>query len=143
MTKKFWYFLAFLIVGMLVAIAAWKYTFKKSESSVASRKTDITIEASLLLQAFESNEDSANVRYLDKILQVSGTIESVLEDSLGYSVYLKEKDALSGIMCSFSKSAFDPALIKTGSQAAIKGLCTGYLLDVVLNKCSVVSQAEN
>ncbi len=143
MTKKFWYFLAFLIIGMLVAYAAWKYTFKKSESSVASRKTDITIEASLLLQAFESNEDSANIRYLDKILQVSGTVESILEDSLGYSVYLKEKDALSGIMCSFDKSAFDPALVKNGSQVTVKGLCTGYLLDVVLNKCSVINQAKN
>ena len=143
MTKRLRYFVTFLILGMLVAIAAWKYAFKKSELSMASRKTDITIEASLLLQAFESNEDSANVRYLDKILQVSGTVESVLEDSLGYSVYLKEKDALSGIMCSFDKSAFDPALVKNGSQVTVKGLCTGYLLDVVLNKCSVVSQAEN
>jgi len=128
---------------MLAAFAAWKYTFRKSESSVASRKTDITIEAFLLLQAFEINEDSANVLYLDKIIQVSGTVESVTEYGIGYSVYLKESDALSGIMCSFDKTSFDTAIVKPGSRAVVKGLCTGYLMDVILNKCSVVSQAEN
>ena len=143
MPKRLRYILALLILGMLVALAAWKYTFRKSESSVASLKTDITIEASLLLQAFESNEDSANALYLDKIIQVSGTVESVTEDSLGYSVYLKESNALSGVICSLDKESFDPALVKAGSRTFIKGLCTGYLMDVVLNKCSIVGQAGN
>jgi hypothetical protein len=106
MPKRLRYILALLILGMLVAPAAWKYAFRKSESSVASRKTDITIEASFLLQAFESNEDSANALYLDK-------------------------------------KSFDPALVNPGSRTFIKGICTGYLMDVVLNKCSIVGQTGN
>jgi|WetSurMetagenome_2_1015567.scaffolds.fasta_scaffold129627_2 hypothetical protein len=140
MSKKVWYILAFLILAFMAAFVAWKYTFKKSETSMASRKTDITIEAALLLQAFETNEDSANARFLDKIVVVTGIVKSVTQDSLGYSVYLKDSDAGSGVMCSFDNAAFDPALVKSGSKASIKGLCTGYLMDVVLNKCSIANK---
>ena len=46
MTKKFRYILIFLILACLTGFAVWKYTFKKSESNVASRKTEVTIDAS-------------------------------------------------------------------------------------------------
>jgi len=140
MQKKFRYILVFLILALIAAYAAWKYTFKESESNVASRKTDITIEAPALVQAFETNEDSANSLYLEKIIQVSGTVGSVSEDSLGYAVYLKDKNSLSGVMCSFDRASFDPSRVEPGSHVIVKGLCTGYLLDVQLNKCSVARQ---
>jgi hypothetical protein len=138
MSKKIRYILVFLVLALIAAVAVWKYTFKKSETSVASHKTDITVDAPMLLKAFETNEDSANLRYLDKIIQVSGVVATVSHDSLGYSVYLKEKDAMSGIMCSFDEPALDTGRVKTGSTVKIKGMCTGYLMDVVLNKCLVV-----
>ena len=140
MSKKIRYILIFLFLAFIAAFITWKYTFKKSELNVSSHKTDIIIDAPLLLQAFSTNEDSANVRYLDKIILVTGTVGSVTQDSLGYSVYLKDNAALSGIMCSFEEKAFDPALIKVGSQVSIKGLCTGYLMDVELNKCSIAGK---
>jgi hypothetical protein len=97
----------------------------------------------MLLQAFESNEDSANGMYLDKIILVTGMVGSVTQDSIGYSVYLKDNNAISGVMCSFDRTAFDPALIKVGSNVSIKGFCTGYLMDVVLTKCSITGSSGN
>jgi hypothetical protein len=141
MSKKIRYILIFLLLAFIAAVFAWKYTFKKSELSVASHKTDITIEANVLLKAFETSEDSANRLYLDKIILVSGLVGSVTQDSMGYSVYLKDNNAVSGIMCSFNETAFDPALIKVGSKVSIKGFCTGYLMDVVLTKCSLTGSS--
>ncbi len=122
----------------IAAVAAWKYTFKDSESNVASHKTEVTIDAQSLLQAFEINEDSANMKYRDKVIQVSGTVGSIAQDSLGYTVYLKEKDAISGIVCSFDRSSFDSVRVKPGSQINVKGICMGYLMDVQMNKCNIV-----
>jgi hypothetical protein len=143
MSKKISYIVVFLLLASVAAFFAWRYTFKKSEISVASHKSDMTIEASMLLKAFEMNEDSANTLYLDKIILVTGLVGSVTQDSIGYSVYLKDNDAMSGIMCSFDETAFDPDLTKVGSQVSIKGLCTGYLMDVALIKCSVMGKPEN
>jgi len=137
MRKMYRYIPVIVLLGFAFAYAAWRYTFRDSESSVAGRKTDITIDASGLVSAFETNEDSANDLYLEKIIRVSGTVGSVSEDSLGYSVYLKENEAGSGVLCSFDRASFEPSRITPGSKVVIKGMCTGYLLDVVLNRCSL------
>jgi hypothetical protein len=137
MSKRIRYILIFLVLALVAAVAAWKYTFKDSEANVASHKTEVTIDAPKLLQAFETNEDSANLKYRDKVIQVSGTVGSVTRDTLGYSVYLKEKDASSGIVCSFDKSSFDSVRVKPGAQINVKGICMGYLLDVQMNKCNI------
>ena len=143
MSNKVKYILIFLALGFLAAVIAWKYTFRKSESSVSSKKADLTIEAPALLKAFETNEDSANSLYLDKIVQVSRSVGSITTDSLGYSVYLRNEGEVSGILCSFDKMALNPKQIQVGSRITIKGLCTGYLLDVNLNKCAIVAEIPN
>jgi hypothetical protein len=137
MSKKIRYILIFLVLALIAAVAVWKYTFKESESNVSSHKTEFTIDAATLLQAYETNEDSANMKYRDKVIQVSGAVGSVTRDSLGYSVYLKEKDAISGIICSFDKSSFDSVKVKPGVQINVKGICMGYLMDVQMNKCNI------
>jgi hypothetical protein len=137
MSKKIRYILIFLALALIAAVAVWKYTFKESESNVDSHKTEVTIDAAKLLQAFETNEDSANQKYRYKVILVSGTVGSVTQDTLGYSVYLKDKDAISGIICSFSKSSFDSLKVKPGAQVNVKGICMGYLMDVQMNKCGI------
>jgi hypothetical protein len=139
MKARFRYLIAFVILALIAAVLTWKYTFRKTETSVASQKADVEITASELLQAFETNETTSNALYLDKVVRVTGTVDSFTEDSLGISVYLKEVDALAGIICSFDKSSIDISKIRKGSPLSIKGICTGYLMDVVLNRCSLES----
>ncbi len=82
MSKKIRYILIFLVLALIAAVAVWKYTFKESESNVASHKTEVTIDAPKLLQAFESNEDSANLKYRNKVILVTGSVGSVSKDHL-------------------------------------------------------------
>ena len=137
MKNKYRYILAFLILALVAAVFTWRYTFRKSDPSVASKKADVEMDASSLLQAFETDEKAANALYLGKIILVSGTVESVTNNSLEISVYLRESDAVAGIICSFDKSSTDIGSIGKGLTVRIKGVCTGYLLDVVMNKCSM------
>ncbi len=143
MKKRYRYLLAFVVLAILAAVLVWKYTFRKAEISVAGKKTDVQLEASKLLTAYETDENAANSLYLNKIVGVSGLVESVTEESTGVSVYLKESGAVSGVICSFDKSVLDPGKLKKGQIAHIKGICTGYLMDVVLNRCSLESGEKN
>jgi hypothetical protein len=72
------------------------------------------------------------------IVVVTGTISSVSEDSVGISVYLKQRDATSGVICSFDKTTLNRSAVDTGLLVSIKGICTGYLMDVVMNRCALV-----
>jgi len=137
MSKKIWLIILFIVLALIAAFIVWRYTFRKSETTAASMKTDFYLDASTLLREFENNEDSANYRYLDKVIVVTGTVESVTSDSLSVSLYLKETDAISGVICSFDRDALDPVTIQAGTTVKVKGICTGYLMDVVINKCSL------
>lgn len=136
--RLFRVFIALILLGFIGATATWLYVFKKSDSNVASRKTDVEISARDLVAHFEENESLANKDFLDKVILVKGNIESVNEDSLGISVYLKNSDDIAGVICSFSKGDVDLKKIIPGNTIKVKGLCTGYLMDVVLNKCAII-----
>lgn len=136
------YLLAFVILALLAGVFIWKYTFRKSETSVVSQKADVEIAAAALLQKYETDETGANSLYLDKVILVTGTVDSITEDSLEISVYLKENDATAGVICSFDKASVDISLLEKGQTAGIKGICNGYLLDVIINKCSLESSSD-
>lgn len=137
MKKTVWITLAVVFIGLIVGTFVYMYTFRKADLSVASQNADIEINASDLLQKFTDNEESANKAFLDKVVAVSGVIDKITEDSTSVSIYLKKPEDISGIMCGFNKSAIDKSSLKVGESICIKGICTGYLMDVVLNKCSI------
>ena len=129
--------LALFLIGILAAVLVYLYTFRKTDPSVASKKADVEIAAGELLKSFETDEAAANTLYLGKVVKVTGLVESVSEDSVGISVYLKEPDAMAGILCGFDKKTNDISWVKKGTTVTIKGICTGYLMDVVFNRCSM------
>jgi methyl-accepting chemotaxis protein len=137
MSRKGLIITVIIFLVILGAIVIYLWTFRKSDLSVSSKKADVEIRSGELIQSFEKNEKLANEAYLNKIIVLAGTVDNISEDSLTVTVYLKDKDAVSGIICSFNKSVLDISKISKGSEIKVKGICSGYLLDVVLNKCSL------
>jgi hypothetical protein len=139
MSKKAAYILVFILIAIGIAFAVWKYTFRKSETSVISKKSEIVTTAAAILLEYETDEASANFKYLDKVVEVTGTVESINEDSLSVTVYLKESDSVAGVICSFDRTSVDLSGLSSGEVVRIKGICAGYLIDVVFNKCVLLS----
>jgi len=135
--KKLKIIIFILVVGGVIGVIVALRVFKKAEISVASAKAELAIGASPLTQQFENNEDSANALYLGKIIEVSGTINSISDNEQGISIYLKNNGESSGVMCSFGKGTIKTSELSQGQSVKIKGICNGYLLDVVLNKCAI------
>ena len=140
MSNRLRYIILFVVIGLLAAVVVWKYTFRESETSVANQQADVEITVTQLVEAFETDENKSNSLYLDKVVVVSGTVETITEDSLGISVYLKDRDAMVGVLCSFDRRNIDMAEVSSGKKVHVKGICTGYLMDVVLNKCSLLQE---
>jgi hypothetical protein len=139
MSKTIKILLVLFLIGIICAIAVWKYVFIKADVTVGSKKADVSIEASALLKKFEMNEDSANSLYLNKVLLVTGTVDNLTRNDQGVSVYLKNKEDAAGVMCGFDMTAIDTTVIKPGIKINVKGVCSGYNIDDVgLSKCSLV-----
>jgi len=142
MSSKLRIIVAVMVVAIAAAAVVWKYTFRKSASTVSNRVVEMEVQAADLAAAFETNEDSANASYLGKVVSVTGIVAEVSADSSGVTVYLRAPENLSGVACSFDPAEKDAALLQAGSLVTIRGLCTGYLMDVVLTRCLVEQAAD-
>ena len=131
-----------LIIGATLVLVIFFfvkfYIFKKADTNVASKKADVEMEAGDLVKSFDADEKSANTKFLNKIIMVKGVVDNVTDTKSDITVYIKQKDKTSGIMCSFDKTEFQKSPVKAGDEVRIKGICSGYLMDVVLNKCALV-----
>lgn len=117
-----------LVVFTLGSVVAYRL-YNKPHRSV-EEEPYVSVSAYELFSAFEANEAEANKRFLDKVVQVDGTVSEILSNQDGESVLLlKTGDPLFGISCTIKGGIAD---IKPGTPVKVKGICTGYLSDVVL-----------
>lgn len=128
---------AIILVAILVFLFVKFYIFRESATSVSSRKAEFEIGVKDLLNSFDKDENASNSKYNNKVLLVTGMVDKVTENEANYSVYLKDQGSTAGVLCSISKTEFEKNPVKSGDQASIKGICNGYLTDVIMNKCAV------
>jgi hypothetical protein len=121
----------FLVVGIVcIVVAVWfYYLYQKPRSGVKGIDADYKIAAVNLYQAFVANEDAANKKYVDKVIQVEGKVQQVESTQEGANVILASDAPEGGVNCTFSTKN---GLPKVGDQVVVKGRCTGFLLDVSL-----------
>jgi hypothetical protein len=125
----------FIAVGaILVALIM----FNKKHTDTAKAKPDFVITATVLQKEFEDNETAASARYINKILEVSGTIGSIAQaDSLNLNVSLKTGNDMSSVICTFHNRT-DNHGFNPGDEITLRGECSGFLMDVLLNNCAAV-----
>jgi len=98
----------------------------------------VTIAATAIFDSFTVNETKANELYLNKAIQVTGEISEFKKNQDGQAVvYLKSTDPVFGVNCTFKE---DPGPLEKGTTITFKGICTGYLSDVIINQGIIVKE---
>jgi tRNA_anti-like len=130
----------------LSAILAALYMFNLKHTDMAKAKPDFIITASVLQKEFEDNEAMASAKYINKILEVTGTIASLTPvDNNNLNISLKTGSDFSSVICTFP-AITDPSKFKTGDEITLRGECSGFTrlipeqppLDVLLNNCAPI-----
>ena len=122
-----------LIAIILIAGSAYYYTFiySKNHHRNAQDEAGIVISSDSLVAAYQSNEAAANNKFLNKALEVSGTIISINKDQTNHiTVILGKVDAFSNVAITLTN--ITPIQNKVGESITIKGVCTGILSDVII-----------
>lgn len=118
-----------LVTGGIIAYRI----FTKPHRDVTQEK-GLQLSAQALYDAFKANEADANVKYLDKAIQLSGEVTEITINQDGNKVVnFKTNDPFVVINCTFKT---DPGALKPGDNITFKGICTGYIPDanVVINE---------
>jgi hypothetical protein len=116
----------FIITAISYAFYVWNTPHRN-----VSKETGIKISATALFDSFSNNENTANNLFLNKTIEVKGKVTAVKVNNAGQTViYLQSNDPVFGVNCTFSNT---PRSIKKDETIVFKGICTGYLDDVILN----------
>lgn len=138
------------VVMVLIAAAAW-YIYKeynRTHKDTADLRPDYSLTATNLIQEFETDEQSSNKKYWDKVIRADGIVKDVARDDRGfYSVLLGDTSSVSSVRCSMdSVHNQEVATIQKGIRVIMKGICTGFNIDellgsdVILVRCVVDSK---
>lgn len=140
MKKLFFVIIALVVLLFVIALFSGLYLKFMPDKNYSKAKADYTMPAFKLFKEFENNEAQANKKYMDRIIEVSGNLADISEDQKGAKVVtIRGKSAFSGVLCTLNENETKAlSNYKINEPIKIRGVCTGMLMDVVLNKCVIV-----
>jgi hypothetical protein len=128
-----------LLIVLIGGGAFGFYLFNKKQADLSSAAPDFVLNSDELQKAFETDEQGATARYTGKIIETAGEVISIIGSENGtLTVTLQTQSDLSKVICTFM-SGKDSAEFELGKQATIRGECSGFLMDVLLNNCVSVT----
>lgn len=125
-----------LIIGsiliLLLAASVYYYVFVYSVQNHRDLNEElaISISATDLSKAFITNEQAANQKYLNKVIEVKGAVLSMDYDQTQQkTVLIGSEMELSNVFVTLKDSS---KVFKIGDTILLKAVCSGFLSDVVL-----------
>jgi len=135
------FFLA--LAGLVIGAGVVYYVFNKPHRDVEGEAAAYTMSASEFFEEYSANEEAGNLKFGDKIIQVSGQIVEI--SKLDNEVSIVLNDEMEGINCALDSLmvAENQKRINTlnvGDDITLKGKCDGFdmIMGVVLTRCFIV-----
>lgn len=139
MTKKT-IILIILLAMIAVCVCVVAYLWNKPHRTAEDEKPFVTLSANALFTEFSTDEVAAFEKYRDKVIQVSGEVSEIKFDASGNTdVVLVTDDILGTVVCTLMSGATAEGLA-AGMTVDLKGICNGFLSDVLLNQGVIVQK---
>lgn len=129
-------FLFLLVLGMMGAGVGY-YMYNKPVASLENKKPDVEVSAAKLISDYEADEKAANETYLGKVVEVAGKVAAIAVEEGKTKVQIETGNPMSMIICELEDGS-EAGALKDGDEVKIKGMCSGYLSDVILVQASLV-----
>ncbi len=138
-SKKIIIGVASLFVVLISGYFLFEATYNKPHLNIEASAPEIIIDAAALVNDFGLNEQDANEKYLDKIIQVKGSIGNIKYKNNKAIITLGDGGLMGNVVCHMSISGSQKSKDLTkGQNITIKGKCTGHLLDVILVESTLI-----
>jgi hypothetical protein len=138
--RSYRFILIVILLTGLAGITGSIYFYNLRHKDLSKTRPDFFLPAEDLQKEFESDEAAATAKYLNKILEVTGIISSV--EPVGnntLNISLKTGNDMSSVICTLP-GITDPSEYIIGESATLRGECSGFLMDVLLNNCVPISK---
>ncbi len=107
---------------ILIGVATAFYLWNKPHQDVANA-TAIKTDAITLYKVFSTDSITANKKFIQQVIEVSGTINTILKNQQNQMVVLIKTDTDAAfINCTLEQ---DSNKLQAGQSISIKGICNG------------------
>lgn len=132
--------LAVVFVLAVGGILAALYLYNLKPKDLQNVSPDYVITPSDLQKAFEEDEKGSSAKYINKVVEVSGEIIEIIgAEKKSFNVTLQTGSDFSKVICTFPDIP-NPDVFILGKQITVRGVCSGFLSDVLLNNCAVIKE---
>ncbi len=135
--------IVFIIMGIIVFVCLLSTLTDFSKINIKDKSIK-SVTAEELLHSYARNETNANIQYLNKIIKVYGKVSEIglLKDNQ-VEVTLTG-GSKNSILCTLIPEKIFSVIdtIQIDDELLIQGNCIGYLNDVYLNDCTILSLSK-
>ena len=119
-----------LFLMALIAAGIGAYLWNKPHRTADDEKPFASVTSSQLFTEFATDEAATWAKYKDKVIQISGEVETTSTDASGNTqIVLKTDTEMSTVSVTLMAGATAPA-VQSGTMIEVKGICNGFLNDI-------------
>lgn len=129
-----------ILVIVVALMGAGYWLWNKPHEDIADATPELSIQSQELIRAFETNEQDANNKYVGKLIEVSGKVFQIDNTADGSTnILLESENPMSTVMCQLDPlQKQEHSGLVVGQSIILKGKCSGFTTDVVLDRCHIV-----
>lgn len=132
--------LAVVFVVAVGGILAALYLYNLKPKDLQKVNPDYVITSIDLQKSFEEDEKGSSTKYINKVVEVDGEIIEIIgTEKRSFNVTLQTGSEFSKVICTFPDIP-NSDVFNLGVQITIRGVCSGFLSDVLLNNCAVITK---
>tara|TARA_R110001592_G_scaffold8129_3_gene45032 strand:- start:1818 stop:2255 length:438 start_codon:yes stop_codon:yes gene_type:complete len=129
------------IITLLLLVNGYYYIlpmFKSSDKNLQNDLAELTVSSTNLINAYTINEEKSDRLYAGKIIEVSGFIKEISFLNNRNTIILNSNTETFGVICDVNPNQEEKIkLLKKHQKIRVKGICKGFLKDVILLNCSI------
>ncbi|TMM29001.1 hypothetical protein FDT66_11480 [Polaribacter aestuariivivens] len=139
MKKKIVFFCISLALIFLMCVFYFaRPLFVNSPKNIENSASEVAIHSDELVFNFISDEEKYNKLYAGKIIEVVGFVKEISYLNNTNTVILYSKNGTSGVICDILPNQKEKIeSLKTHQKIKVKGICKGFLKDVILLNCYI------
>jgi hypothetical protein len=129
------------IAAIIVTAAIYGYKeFNRKPADITNIKPQVIVSVDSIIAAYENDEAKANAQFLGKTILVNGIVAEMNNQHDTLLNVILGNDGLHNVSCLLNSEQLENfKKYSVGKPLSIKGICTGFLADVELNRCVIMS----
>lgn len=137
-----------LLIVLFVSIPIVWYVFTVKFDNTNEIKPDYKVEAMTMISEFNNNSSKANAKYVEKIIEVSGSVGSIEKVDSTANIKIIDEESGSYLIFAFQSDQNNTIKqIKPHQKVIIRGSCSGGVYSEIMEsntisfkRCIIVNQ---